>query len=85
MPVVASAGIIGGAIGGAIVGASAGPELVDTRIFIPFGNVFSKTFESAIDYNIGKYSACYQPGCDSQSASKNVLRIKITEFFYLLS
>jgi hypothetical protein len=45
MPVAASAGIIGGAVGGAIAGLAAGPELVNTRIVIPFGRIFSKTFE----------------------------------------
>jgi hypothetical protein len=56
IPVAATAGIIGGAVGGAVAGAAAGPQLVDTRIVIPFGNVFSITFESAITRNIKRTS-----------------------------
>lgn len=81
IPVAASAGVIGGALGGAIAGATAGPDLVKTRIVIPFGNVFSTTLESAIQNNVGSYSACCQPKCHHLSTAKNVLKIRISEFY----
>jgi hypothetical protein len=81
IPVAATAGVFGGGIGGAAAGAAAGPELVKTRIVIPFGNIFSRTFESALENNIGEYSICYQPNCNSKSVSQNVLKIKINEFY----
>ena len=82
LPVAASAGLLGGAVGGAVVGGIAGPELVNTRIVIPFGNIFSKTFESAVDRNIEKHSACYQPGCPLRvTIHPNSLKIKIGGFY----
>jgi hypothetical protein len=81
MPVAASAGVIGGAIGGAVAGVAAGPKLVKTRIVIPFGNIFSKTFESAIKNNIKNYSVCYTPSCAAQSSVQDLLRIKINNFY----
>ena len=81
IPVAATAGVIGGAIGGAVAGVTAGPGLVKTRIYIPFGNVFTKTVESAIKANAGQYSVCYQPECGSQMIGNNILKIKINEFY----
>lgn len=81
LPVAASAGLLGGAIGGAVAGGVAGPDLVNTRIVIPFGNIFSKTFESAISKNIKKYSICYRPSCSSQATGSNSLNIKIDGFY----
>ncbi len=81
MPVAAVAGVVGGAIGGAVVGLTGGPELVNTRIVIPFGNIFSKTFESAIKNNIKNYFVCYTPSCASQSSAQNSLKIKINNFY----
>ena len=81
VPVAVSAGLLGGAIGGAVVGAAAGPALVDTRIVIPFGNVFSTTFESAIKNNLKHYSICFNPACKSQAPSQNELRIKVEKFY----
>ena len=79
--VAASAGIIGGAVGGVVAGLAAGPELVNTRILIPFGSIFSKTFESAIAANSKKYSACYSPNCDTQENAQNLLKVKINQFY----
>ncbi len=81
VPVVVSAGVLGGAIGGAVVGAAAGPTLVDTRIVVPFGNIFSGTFESAIKNNFKQYSICFNPSCKSQAPSQNELKIKVEKFY----
>jgi len=81
VPVVVSAGFLGGAIGGAVVGAAAGPTLVDTRIVVPFGNVFSGTFESAIKNNLKHYSICFNPFCKPQAPSQNELKIKVEKFY----
>ena len=81
VPVAVSAGILGGAIGGAVVGAAAGPKLVDTRIVVPFGNIISGTFESAMKKNLKNYSICFNPSCKSQSPSQNELQIKVEKFF----
>lgn len=81
IPVAATAGIIGGAIGGAISGVAVGPDLVKTRIVIPFGNVFSKNIESAIENNIENYSVCHGPKCSVPSNSNSVLKLKIREFY----
>ena len=81
VPVAATAGLIGGAIGGAVAGATAGPQLVDTRIVIPFGNVFSGTFESAIAKNIKHYLICFNSSCATQPFSKNDLAIRVDKFY----
>jgi hypothetical protein len=81
VPVAVSAGLLGGAIGGAVVGAAAGPTLVDTRIVIPFGNIFSGTFESAMKNSLKDYSICFNPSCKSQSPSQNELKIKVEKFY----
>ena len=81
IPVAASAGVIGGAIGGAIAGVAVGPDLVNTRIVIPFGNDFSTTLDSAIQKNVGNHTVCFQPQCSSSANAKNVLKIKINEFY----
>jgi hypothetical protein len=81
MPVAATAGVLGGAIGGAVAGLSAGPSLVNTRIVIPFGNIFSKTLESAIAANSKNYSVCYSPNCDTQKDAQDFLKVKIDEFY----
>ncbi len=81
MPVVATAGVLGGAIGGAVAGLSAGPSLVNTRLVIPFGNIFSKTLESSIAANSKKYSVCYSPSCDTQKGVQDLLKVKIDEFY----
>lgn len=80
-PVVVTAGAFGGAIGGAIASLSAGPSLVKTRIVIPFGNIFSKTLESAIAANSSKYSLCYSPNCDTQKDAEESLKVRIDEFY----
>jgi hypothetical protein len=81
VPVVVSAGILGGAIVGTAVGVAAGPKLVDTRIVIPFGNIFSGTFESAIKNNFKHYSICFNPSCKSQASSPKQLNIKVEKFY----
>lgn len=81
LPVAVSAGVIGGAVGGAVAGLSAGPELVESRIVIPFGNIFTTTFASAIAANSKKYSACCLPDCDAQKTGLSVLKIRINEFY----
>jgi len=81
VPVVFTAGLLGGAIGGAVVVGAAGPRLVDTRIVVPFGNVFSGTLESAIKNNHKNYSVCFNPPCKSQAPSRNELQIKVEKFF----
>jgi hypothetical protein len=81
IPVAISTGIAGGAVGGAIVGLAVGPELVDTRIVIPFGRIFSQTFESAIAANSTNHSVCYFPNCDIPKDSLTVLKIRIDQFY----
>ncbi len=82
IPVAATAGLIGGAIGGAVAGAAAGPDLVKTKIFIPFGNVFSRTFQAAMPKNMNDYSICFNSICASrQSPNGNELRITVEKFF----
>ena len=80
-PVSFSVGVAGGSGGhtssGGGVGVTTGPKLTKTRIIIPFGNIFVRTFESAIRKNIKHYTACYTPGCASQSSARNALKIKI--------
>ena len=80
-PVMFSVGV-GGFSGGHTstgggVGVTTGPKLAKTRIIIPFGNVFSRIFESAIRTNIKHYTACYTPTCASQSSARTALKIKI--------
>jgi hypothetical protein len=81
LPVAAGAGLIGGVIGGAIAGATAGPKLVNSRIVIPFGNIFSTTVESAISKSTEKHSTCYQPACEPQRTGANSLIIRINAFY----
>jgi hypothetical protein len=81
IPLAATAGVIGGAVGGAIAGAAAGPQLVDTRIVIPFGNVFSNTVESALGKNIKRYLVCFNSACSAQKFAENDLTIKIDNFY----
>jgi hypothetical protein len=80
-PVAATAGIIGGAIGGAVMGAAGGPQLVDTRIIVPFGNIFALTLESAITKNIKHYLICFSSSCASKTLMLNDLTIAINEFY----
>jgi hypothetical protein len=81
VPVAVSAGLVGGAIGGAVAGAAAGPTLVDTRIVVPFGNIFSGTFESAMKNSLKHYSICFNLSCKSQGPSQNELTIKVEKFY----
>ncbi len=81
LPVAASAGVIGGAVGGAIAGLTAGPALVNTRIVIPFGSIFSKTLESAMVASTQKFTTCYAPNCGTQGSSQSLLKIKIDQFY----
>lgn len=63
------------------MGAAAGPQLVDTRIVVPFGNVFSSTFESALAKNIKHYLICFNYPCAAQTFSENDLTITIDQFY----
>lgn len=81
MPVAATAGVLGGAIGGAVASLSAGPSLVNTRIVIPFGNIFSQTLESAIAANSKKFFVCYSLNCKNPIVAQDLLRVKIDEFY----
>ncbi|WAC07383.1 MAG: hypothetical protein OS130_14330 [Thermodesulfobacteriota bacterium] len=80
-PVRFSVGVAGGSGGhtstGGGVGVTTSPKLTKTRIIIPFGNIFSRIFESAIKTNIKHYTTCYTPTCASQSSVQNTLKIKI--------
>jgi hypothetical protein len=80
VPVAATAGVFGGAIGGAVVGVTLGPELVNTRIVIPFGNAFSNIFDSAVQKNFTASKICFDDMCVNKLSPSNILKIKIDNF-----
>lgn len=83
-PVSFSVGVMGGSGGVTSTGGGIGvsteqkPPKTKNRMVIPFGNIFSRTVESAVKNNIKYSTACYKPSCVSLSFSRNVLRIAIT-------
>lgn len=86
IPVVA-VGAVGGAIGGAVAGAvagAAGPELVETRIVIPFGRIFVGTFQSGVSKAFPNSITCLDKQCESAALAtgiyKCMVRIEIAQF-----
>jgi hypothetical protein len=84
IPAVAAGGVLGGAIGGAVVGIAAGPQLVETRILIPFGRIFEGVFQSGLSKAFPNSSTCLNDQCELQTlrtdTPKYLVRIKVTEF-----
>jgi hypothetical protein len=85
IPVAIASGAVGGAIGGAIVGISGGPELVDTRIIIPFGRIFEGVFRSGLQKAFPNSSVSADDlgdiGKSQVSGPRYVIKMKITEFY----
>jgi hypothetical protein len=72
----------GGAIGGAAIGATMGPEIIDTRIVIPFGRIFSEEFRLGLqqafpDSSIYVSSQNLEKRTD---VNERMVKIKINEF-----
>jgi len=83
-PAVMTGAVIGGSVGGTVVMLAAGPKLVDTRIVIPFGRIFSEVMESSLKSVFPNAAVCHDELCESSalktSQPKYVLRIKVTTF-----
>lgn len=75
---------VGGAIGGAVVDLAAGPKLVDTRIVIPFGRIFSEVMQSSLKSAFPNAAVCRDESCESSvlktGQPKYVFRINVTTF-----
>jgi len=62
------------------VAAQSGVNLVNTRILIPFGNVFSTMFASAASKGFTTSQICFDDSCVNKSSTPDVLKIKIGTF-----
>jgi hypothetical protein len=85
IPVVIAGGVVGGVIGGAVVGASGGPELVDTRIVIPFGRIFHGVFQSGLKQAFPNSTIFVENESElnnvqSETAGR-IIKLKVTEFY----
>jgi hypothetical protein len=60
--------------------AQSGVHLIDTRIVVPFGNIFSGVFVSAIEKNGKEMTACFDQLCLAASPVPDVLKVKIERF-----
>lgn len=83
LPAAAGAGVLGGAVGGAVLGATAGPELVKTRIVIPFGRLFAETFRTGLRQSFFNAATCYERQCGpylQASGVKYVVRVRVANF-----
>jgi|GEM_PF-1839671 len=80
----AGAGVVGGAIGGAVVGAAAGPNLVDTRIVIPFGRIFEGVMRAGLSSTFSSASICSVEQCESQAlqtrSPEYIVKIQVANF-----
>lgn len=84
IPAAAAGGVLGGAVGGAVVGATAGPDLVDTRIVIPFGRILSEVFQSGLQRAFPNSSVCSDDSSETARfqvvAPAYFVRLRIQEF-----
>ncbi|MCE5195373.1 MAG: hypothetical protein LLF28_08015 [Nitrospiraceae bacterium] len=60
--------------------AESGLNLVNTRILIPFGNIFSGMFESAASKSFTASQICFDDLCMKKSSAPDILKIKIVKF-----
>jgi len=63
--------------------AQAGVNLIDTRIVIPFGNIFVSVFESALAKSTEQHDVCFDSSCLSrfEKSAVNTLQVRIEKFF----
>jgi len=61
--------------------AQSGIMLIDTRIVIPFGNIFSSVFKLAAQNTFVSSAICFDETCVNTSSAANILRVKIEKFF----
>ncbi|MFA6543465.1 MAG: hypothetical protein WCS99_03515 [Limisphaerales bacterium] len=84
IPAAVGAGALGGVIGGAIVGVTAGPQLVETRIVIPFGKIFENTFQSGLKRAFPNSLVCTDGSVEANNGPSVTLRrtarVRVTEF-----
>jgi hypothetical protein len=72
-------GVAGGAVGAGAAGAMA-PQVVDTRILIPFGRLFGGVFQSALSKSFSRATICFEPSCTSiPDKTDYVMAVKVTE------
>lgn len=81
---VAAGTVVGGVAGGMVVGAAAGPKLVETRIVIPFGRIFSETVQSAVKASFPNSVFCFDDTCEYNSIQELqpefILKMKVNTF-----
>ena len=84
--VSAGAGAVGGAaMTGVAMGAAVQSgqinEIVETRIVIPFGRIFSEIFLNGMEKCFSSYQVCFDASCDNQSlASGSIIKINVENF-----
>lgn len=75
---------VGGALGGAVVGAVAGPQLVKTRMVIPFGRIFEGVFEPGLQKVFPHSAMCYDDATEQSellaSGAKYVVKVRVKGF-----
>jgi hypothetical protein len=85
VPVAIASGVVGGAIAGAVVGASGGPELMDTRIVIPFGRIFGGVFQSGFKQAFPNSTIFIENEGELNNALPEaagpIVKLKVTEFY----
>lgn len=84
IPVVIAGGAMGGAVGGFIAGTSGGPELMDTRIVIPFGRVFEGVFQSGLKQTFPNSMTIPDPVAPVDFGTGHatpLVKLKVTEFY----
>ncbi len=62
------------------VAAQSGVNLINTRILIPFGNVFSTMFDLAARKSFAASRICFDDVCINKSPGSDIFRIKIENF-----
>jgi len=60
--------------------AQAGVHLVDSRTVIPFGNIFSTMFSSAVQKHFPTTEICFDDGCLAKASSPERIIIKLDNF-----
>lgn len=60
--------------------AKSGANLIDSRIVIPFGNMFSGKFTSAVENITNGSKFCFDQTCLSKFSNQNILKLKIDQF-----
>ena len=83
---LAAVSAVGGtAMVGAAVGTGTINEIVETRIVIPFGRIFSETMVCGIEKSFSENIVCFDKTCEKahlqSSPSAKIIEISVKEFF----